>query len=83
MANKKEPYISNKMQQVAVDILERLCFIKDVKELGEVFEYVYKKYKLCDDPFTKMPCTPKEYAKLSYEYDKQKAMEIYGYNDWF
>ena len=79
----KQPYISDSMQKVAVDVLERLMFVKDLNELSEIFEYVYKKYKLCDDPFTKMPCTTKEYAKLSYSYDKQKAEEMYGHSDWF
>lgn len=80
---KKEQIISDKMQQVAVDILERLIFISDFSELKDVFNYVYKKYKLHDDPFTLLPCTSKEYAKLSYSYDKQKALEKYGYNDFF
>ena len=80
---KKEKHISNSMQEVAVDILERLMFVKDLNELAELFEYVYKKYKLCDDPFTHMPCTAKEHSKLSYSYDKQKAEEMYGYSDWF
>lgn len=83
MKPKKEPYISDKMQKVAVDILERLMFVKSLDELGEVFKYTYKKYKLCDDPFTHMPCTTKEYVKLSYSYDKQKAEEMYGHSDWF
>ena len=80
---RKQPYISNSMQKVAVDILERLMFVKDLNELPEIFKYAYKKYELCDDPFTRMPCTTKEYAKLSYSYDKQKAEEMYGHSDWF
>ena len=83
MSKKKEPYISDPMQKVAVDILERLMFVKDLSELPEIFKYAYEKYKLCNDPFTKMPCTTKEYAELSYCYDKQKAEEIYGHSDWF
>ena len=79
----KKQYISNKMQEVAVDILMRLVFIRDINELTEVFEYVYDKYELRDDPFTQLPCTRKEYVESSYYYDKQKALEIYGYNDWF
>lgn len=79
----KKQHISNKMQEVAVDILMRLVFVKDINELTEVFEYVYDKYELLDDPFTQLPCARKEYAELSYSYDKQKALEIYGYNNWF
>lgn len=80
---KKELKVTDAMQRTAVDILERIIFVKDLKELDEVFDYVYRKYKLCDDPFTRLPCTTKEYAKLSYLYDKQLAEEKYGYSDWF
>lgn len=80
---KKELKVTDAMQRTAVDILERIIFVKDLKELDEVFDYVYRKYKLCDDPFTRLPCTAKEYTKLSYSYDKQLAEEKYGYSDWF
>lgn len=80
---KKKPYISNKMQEVAVDILTRIMFVSDLAELGEIFEYAYNKYELHDDPFTHTPCSDKEYHRLLDEYSRQKALEIYGYCDWF
>ena len=80
---RKESYISDKMQEVAVDMLMHITFIKDLDELSVVYDEIFKKYKLKTDPFTQLPCMNKEYAELSYSYDKQKALEIYGYNDWF
>lgn len=94
MKPKKEPYISDKMQKVAVDILSDLEIVLmrsielDTRE--KIFDAICKiinensdKYKLCQDPFTSLLCTSKEYAELSYSYDKQKAEEMYGHSDWF
>lgn len=80
---RKKPHISNKMQEVAVDMLLRITFVKDLDELSVVYDEIFEKYELKTDPFTHLPCTNKEYAESSYSYDKQKALEIYGYNDWF
>lgn len=94
MKPKKEPYISDKMQQVAVDILSDLEIVlmrskeldtceKIFEEIGKVIDDKSTKYWLCQDPFTSLLCTSKEYAELSYSYDKQKAEEMYGHSDWF
>ena len=94
MKPKKEPYISDKMQQVAVDILADLEIIlmrsKELDTCEKIFDALCEvikdnedKYVLQRDPFTRLLCTSKEYAKLSYSYDKQKAEEMYGYSDWF
>ena len=57
--------ITNPMQEVAVDILTRISFIKNIDEL--------------DDPFTHLPCTSKEYGELCEEYGRQKFEEYWGY----
>ena len=73
--------ITNKMQEVAVDILTDIIaeeyFGKPVGK--EFFDRVMKKYNLQEDPFTRFPCTSKEYGKLNEEYNKQRMMEKYGY----
>lgn len=71
--------ITNPMQEVAVDILTRISFVKNIVELDEIFKYVYEKYQLHDDPFTHLPCTNKEYGELCEEYGRQKFEEYWGY----
>lgn len=78
---KKPKKITNSMQEVAVDILERLNFIKSLDEIPAIFQYVAKKYGLYQDPFTHLPCTSKEYAKNIVEYNKQTMIEKFGYYD--
>jgi hypothetical protein len=46
-----------------------------------VWEEVFKQYGLCEDPFTRTPCTPAEYEKSSLEYEKQTMIERYGHCD--
>lgn len=82
----KQPLITNNMQKVAVDILSDIeCYMMSVKEVPkeilEIFNKHKKKYELCEDPFTYMICTTKEWAKNSLEYDKQLMMERYGHCD--
>ena len=84
----KQPKITNKMQEVAVDILEELEALMMVKpanelpkELFEIFDKMFKKYDLQRDPFTQMVCTTKEWAKNSLEYNRQLMMARYGHCD--
>lgn len=86
MNKEKQLKITNKMQEVAVDILEELEVYMmthdDVpKEIIEIFDKMFKKYNLQCDPFTQMVCTTKEWAKNSLEYDRQLMMERYGHCD--
>ena len=83
---KKQLKITNKMQEVAVDILSELeIFMMGHKEVPEeihqIFDKMYKKYQLCEDPFTLMVCTTKEWAKNSLDYDRQVMIERYGHCD--
>lgn len=86
MKKVKKFIVSDKMQKVAVDILEDIeAYMMSVKEVPnevlEIFNKHKKKYELCEDPFTCMICTTKEWAKNSLEYDKQIMMERYGHCD--
>ena len=38
-----------------------------------------KQYNLQEDPFTKLPCSCKEYAKNNEEYERQLMEERYWY----
>lgn len=83
---KKQPKITDTMQKVAVDILEELEVYmmthKDFpEEIMQIYKKMYDKYELCDDPFTGMCCTWKEFCKNSLEYDRQLMIERYGHCD--
>ena len=65
--------ITNKMQAVAVDFLERFYFVKDIEEVFKIVKEMAEKYELHDDPFTLMPCTTKEYCENVREYEKQRV----------
>ena len=71
--------ITDKMQQVAADILTRLYFVNDFDEVIKVVNEMEEKYGLCDDPFTHTPCTIKEYYENVKEYEKQVMEERFGY----
>lgn len=82
---KKQPKITDTMQKVAVDILEELeayMMTHDApEEIYQIFKKMFDKYELCQDPFTRMVCTTKEWAKNSLEYDRQIMIERYGHCD--
>lgn len=83
---KKKLTITNKMQQVAVDILGELEYYmmthKEVpEEIFQIFDKMCKKYELWKDPFTKTVCTRNEYAKNSLEYERQTMLNLYGHCD--
>ena len=71
--------ITDKMQQVAADILTRLYFVNDIDEVIKVVKEMEEKYELCDDPFSHTPCTTKEYYESVKEYEKQVMEERFGY----
>lgn len=80
MANKK-PKITERDQRVASEILMQFMFTNDMDDVIRVWEEVFKQYGLCEDPFTRTPCTPAEYEKSSLEYEKQTMIERYGHCD--
>lgn len=73
--------ITNTMQKVAVDILTEFLFTHNMDEVIAAYDRVFKKYELCDDPFTHTPCTPEEYCKNKQEYERQTMIERYGHCD--
>lgn len=85
MKNKK---ITPTMQKVAVDILgdfEILAMTHNdsytFEEIWEIVQRHVDNYGLCQDPFTRMICTSKEYAENRLKYEKQLMMERYGHCD--
>lgn len=80
--------ITHKMQEVAVDILtdlEILLFTKEktvaLEKIKTIIDFNRDKYNLCEDPFTKLTCTSREYEKNSLEYQRQAMIEKYGHCD--
>lgn len=71
--------ITDKMQQVAADILTRLYFVNDIDEVIKIVKEMEEKYELRDDPFTHTPCTTKEYYENVKEYERQSMEERFGY----
>jgi hypothetical protein len=78
---KVKPKITERDQRIAAEILTAFMFTKDMDEVIEVWKHVYEQFDLCEDPFTRTPCTPKEYYKNQLEYEKQTMIERYGHCD--
>lgn len=84
--NKKK--ITPTMQTVAVDILQDFEILTMKHDgpytFAEIWAIVQKhvdSYGLCEDPFTRMICTSKEYADNRLEYEKELMIERYGHCD--
>lgn len=73
--------ITKQMQKVAADILMEFMFTRDMDEVIEAYHRVFERYDLCEDPFTKCPCTPDEYCDSQLEYERQTMIERYGHCD--
>ena len=73
--------INNVTQRVAAEILTQFMFAKDMDEVWQAWDNIYKQYELCNDPFTYCPCSPEDYYKSKLEYDKQVMFEMYGHCD--
>ena len=73
--------ITNSMQKVAADILMEFMFTSNMDEVIAAYDRVFKKYELCNDPFTNTPCTTEEYCKNVLEYERQTMIERYGHCD--
>lgn len=82
--------ITETKQQVAVDILTELKVwmmglpgnsepTKSEQDVIDIYNKMYKKYGLNNDPFTLMCCTDKEYQKNLVKYKKinDNDVELY------
>lgn len=85
----KQKKITHTMQKVAVSILSDLEILMmshngpyTFEEVNEIVKRNAELFGLCEDPFTRMLCTSKEYAENSLEYDRQSAIMKYGHCDW-
>jgi len=68
-------------QKIVAGILTEFMFTENMEEVIETWKRIYKKYELFDDPFTRTPCSAKEYFKNLHEYEKQTMIERYGHCD--
>lgn len=74
----------NAMQEVAADICIQIfmeTWDGDPLDVKKFVHSVMEQYNLQEDPFTKLPCSCKEYAKNSVEYEQQLMEEWYGYHE--
>ena len=80
---KKEIKITEKEQRVAVDILQDLEIwmmnrsgnidtSESEQQIYDIFNRMFKKYRLSRDMFTGMCCTDKEYERSVREYYRQE-----------
>ena len=73
--------VNERTQKIVAAILTEFMFAENMDEVRTVWNHIYNKYELCDDPFTHTPCSPKEYCKNQLEYDKQTMIDKYGHCD--
>ena len=81
MMGKTAPKITKRDQRVVSEILTQFMFTKDMDDVIKVWNEIFEQYDLCEDPFTRTPCTPDEYYKNCLEYEKQTMIERYGHCD--
>ena len=77
----KKSKITTKEQRIVAEILTQFMFARDMGEVLQTWDNIYKQYDLCDDPFTHCPCSSEDYYKSSLEYDKQAMIDRYGQCD--
>ena len=63
--------LSDRMQRVAADILTEFMFCRNMDDVYNTWERVYKRYELNDDPFTGCPLGRKDYLSSKFEFEKQ------------
>ena len=84
--------ITETKQQVAVDILTELKVwimglpgdsepTKSEHDVIEIYNKMYKKYGLNNDPFTLMCCTDKEYQKNLAKYKRLENEDRFRYDE--
>lgn len=73
--------ITKTAQKVAADILMEFLFTNNMDDVVKAYDRVMEQYGLCEDPFTRCPCTPDEYWDNKLEYEKQTMIERYGHCD--
>ena len=76
-----KPKITKRDQKIVAKILTQFMFTRDMDDVIQVWKEVFDEYGLCEDPFTRTPCTPDEYCENSLEYDRQAMIERYGHCD--
>ena len=83
MVKKKEIKITEKEQRVAADILQELemwmmsrsgnsDLSESEQQIYDIFNKMFKKYRLSRDMFTGMCCTDKEYERSVIEWCSQE-----------
>ncbi len=78
----KKRKLTDAMQEVAVDICNQIIaetWNGEPLDTVKFVKSIIEQYNLQEDPFTKLPCSCKEYAKNSIEYDRQLKEERFGY----
>lgn len=73
--------ITTRDQKVAADILTEFTFVNNMDEFWSAYNNIFKRYDLCDDPFTNLPVSTEEYCKNKLSYEKQSMIEMYGHCD--
>ena len=77
MGNKRPQYSEKTLKEIANVLLE-FCFIKNEETIKTVHDLM-KRYGLCEDPYTLLPCSPGEYGKLHEKYIRDLMVERFGY----
>ena len=81
MNNKKKKPVTDKEQRIAAGILTAFMFTRNMEEVMQVWQQIYKEFELQDDPFTHCPCSSKECIENQLEYERQIMMDRYGHCD--
>lgn len=77
----KDKKLTLSEQRAVANVLTAFAFVEDETGFHSVWKNFYDAYELMEDPFTKLPCAPKDYYKHRLEYDRQVMIEMYGHCD--
>ncbi len=79
ITNKRK--LTTRDQKVAADILTEFTFVNNMDEFWSTYKDIFKRYDLCDDPFTNLPVSTEEYCKNKLSYERQAMIEMYSHCD--
>ena len=71
--------VTDLMQEVAVDILTNFVLADNMKDVYRVYDEMFEKYGLMQDPYTFFPCTRERFMKNKVKFENKIARKEFSH----